>query len=323
MIDFSDPLAILAFALLMDAVFGEPAWLWARIPHPAVAMGNLIAQADAGFNREDAPAEVRRRNGVLFALGLAISAFALGWLIQYLLLFLPFGWLLVAGLASTLIAQKSLHEHVAAVATGLDRAGLEGGRTAVSAIVGRDPETLNEAGVSRAAIESTAENFADGVVAPVFWFAILGLGGMLAYKAVNTADSMIGHRTARHEDFGMGSARLDDGMNWIPARLSGFLIAFGALLTGRSLPGALSAMAADAYKHRSLNAGWPEAAMAGALGLALAGPRVYGGTLTDDPYLNAAGRDNATSDDIRAALTVMTASAALMAAIVVVIWIAI
>ena len=205
-------------------------------------------------------------------------------------------------LASTLFAQRSLHKHVAAVADGLDR-GLQDGRAAVGAIVGRDVSVLDAAGVARAAIESLAENFADGVVAPVLWTAIAGLPGGAVYKAINTADSMIGHRTARHVDFGMPAARIDDLVNWPAARLAGLLIVAAALLRRRvSAKRAWTAMWRDASKHRSPNAGWPEAAMAGALGLQLAGPRVYDGIRVVDAIMGD-GRRDATAQDIRAALS--------------------
>ena len=188
---------------------------------------------------------------------------------------LPFGFIVVAILASSLIAQRSLYEHVARVADALERDGLDAGRRAVSQIVGRDPDALDEAGVARAAIESLAENFSDGVVAPVFWLAVGGLAGGAAYKAINTADSMIGHRTPRHEDFGFAAARLDDLVNLPASRLAALLIVLASGASARRTPG--RAVWRDARKHRSPNAGWPEAAMAGALGLSLAGPRVYGG----------------------------------------------
>jgi adenosylcobinamide-phosphate synthase len=208
----------------------------------------------------------------------------------------------MAVLASSLLSQKSLADHVKAVADALDDDGLPAGRKAVSMIVGRDPENLDEAGVSRAAIESLAENFSDGIVAPAFWLGVGGLAGGVAYKAANTADSMIGHRTPRHEAFGWAAARFDDLINLPASRLTALLIVLGAFFVeGASLKNAWSAVWRDAKKHRSPNAGWPEAAMAGALGLALAGPRVYGGVLVDDVFMGA-GRREATSADIRRAL---------------------
>jgi len=180
-------------------------------------------------------------------------------------------------------------------------------------IVGRDPDQLDEAGVCRAAIESCAENFSDGVVAPVFWLALLGLPGLIAYKAINTADSMIGHRSPRYESFGWASARLDDLVNLIPARLSGLLIAIVAPIVGGSIGTALGVMWRDAAKHRSPNAGWPESATAGALGLALAGPRRYGERIVADVFLNAEARKAASPDDIRRALDLLIAACLLQA----------
>jgi adenosylcobinamide-phosphate synthase len=209
---------------------------------------------------------------------------------------------LVAVPASSLIAQRSLYDHVECVATALEQEGLAAGRKAVSRIVGRDPQTLDEAGVARAAIESLAENFSDGVVAPAFWLAVAGLAGGAAYKAINTADSMIGHRTPRHEAFGWAAARVDDLVNLPASRLSALLlIAAAATMRGASGADAWRAVKYDASRHRSPNAGYPEAAMAGALDLALAGPRVYGGIKIDDALMGR-GRRNATADDIRAAL---------------------
>jgi adenosylcobinamide-phosphate synthase len=226
------------------------------------------------------------------------------------------GIVLVAVLASSLIAQRSLYEHVARVADALERVGLDAGRRAVSQIVGRDPDALDEAGVARAAIESLAENFADGVVAPVFWLAAGGLAGGAAYKAINTADSMIGHHTPRHEDFGYAAARLDDLVNLPASRLAALLlIAAAALTKDASAAAAWSAVRQDASRHRSPNAGYPEAAMAGALGLSLAGPRVYGGVLIDDAVMGH-GRRDANAADIRRALTLYRYADAFLIALV-------
>jgi adenosylcobinamide-phosphate synthase len=297
---------ILLLALLLDATFGEPARLYARVPHPAVLLGRLVAMLDRTLNQDGMTQAARRAAGT-FAVVLLVVATALpAAVLSALLSAAPAGWIVEAALASTLIAQRSLYEHVAAVAHALERGGLASGRRAVAMIVGRDPESLDEPGVARAAIESCAENFSDGVVAPVFWFALLGLPGLVAYKAVNTADSMIGHRTPRHEAFGWAAARLDDLANLVPARLSGLLIALASPLAGAAPAGAaLDAMRRDARHHRSPNAGWPEAAMAAALGLALAGPRRYAGQVVEDRWMNPAGRRDAGSADIRRALAVL------------------
>jgi adenosylcobinamide-phosphate synthase len=287
----SDHAALLLLALALDAVFGEPEALWTRVPHPAVLMGRLIGWCDARFN--DGGGRKAKGIGVVLALGTA--AVILGWTISGL----PGGPVLEVLLAAVLLAQNSLVDHVRAVAVALRRSQAEG-RRAVSMIVGRDTGSLDEAAVARAAIESAAENLSDGVVAPAFWFLIGGLPGILFYKIVNTADSMIGHRTERHGEFGWAAARLDDALNWVPARLTAMLIA--AVRLDRS---ALGTAMRDGPRHRSVNAGWPEAAMARTLDLALSGPRSYGGQMTTDPTLNAEGRRDAAADDIDAAVSVL------------------
>ncbi|MCU4652164.1 adenosylcobinamide-phosphate synthase CbiB [Roseibacterium sp. SDUM158016] len=287
----SDHAVLLLVALLLDAVFGEPEFLWNRLPHPAVLMGRAVGWCDTQFNRDGG----RRAKGVAVMLGLCLGAVALG----AGLAALPGGAAIEVIGAAILLAQKSLAEHVGAVADGL-RASLDEGRRAVSMIVGRDTAALDEGAVARAAVESAAENLSDGVVAPAFWFLVGGLPGIILYKIVNTADSMIGHRTERHEAFGWAAARLDDVLNWIPARITALLIA----LTHGSLS-ALRRAAAEGPLHRSVNAGWPEAAMASVLGLALSGPRSYGGAVTSDPVLNPEGRREATPGDIDAAVSAL------------------
>jgi adenosylcobinamide-phosphate synthase len=303
---------LLLLALLAEAALGYPAALVRRIGHPVIWIGWLIEVLERGLNRPSLRAGTRRAFGVLtlgVLLGLAVGA---GWAMTALLGWLPLvGVMLLALLASSLLAQRSLHAHVARVATALETGGLAAGREAVSHIVGRDPESLDEAGVARAAIESLAENFSDGVVAPAFWIGIGGLAGGAAYKAVNTADSMIGHRTPRHRDFGWAAARLDDVLNLPASRLSALLLVGAAwLVPGCDPRAAWIAMRRDARFHRSPNAGWPEAAMGGALGLALAGPRRYGGVLVDDHTMGA-GRREATAADIRRALRLFLVADAL------------
>ena len=219
---------------------------------------------------------------------------------------------------TVLLAQKSLVDHVRAVREGLDEGGLEGGREAVSLIVGRDPETLDESAVARAAVESLAENASDGVVAPAFWYAVFGLPGLFAYKIINTADSMIGHRNEKYLAFGRSSAILDDIVNWVPARLTGLMIAIadGSLHGLRRARRTLVVMVRDARLHRSPNAGWPESAMAAATGVALGGPRYYGGELTDDPFLNVAGRHSVTEKDIDKAVAVFWRAMTVLAVVV-------
>ncbi|HEX5845379.1 MAG TPA: adenosylcobinamide-phosphate synthase CbiB [Rhodoplanes sp.] len=253
--------------------------------------------------------------GVLALVILLVIVATIALFAQRVLLLLPFGFLAVAVVASSLIAQRSLYDHVARVAAALESGGLEAGRAAVSQIVGRDVAALDEAGVARAAIESLAENFSDGVVAPAFWLAVGGLPGAALYKAVNTADSMIGHHTPRHEHFGWAAARLDDFLNLPASRLSALLlIAAAAIMRGGSAAQAWRAVQRDASRHRSPNAGYPESAMAGALGLKLAGPRVYAGVCVDDAYMGD-GRRDATAADIRAALALYRRADALLIAI--------
>ncbi|MCG2666789.1 adenosylcobinamide-phosphate synthase CbiB [Bradyrhizobium sp. GCM10023182] len=279
-------------AMAVDALTGWPSWLFARLGHPVTWLGRLIAAIDASWNRESDPPAFRRAAGVAGALLVIALAVALGWLLQSLL---PSGWIrivLIGILAWPLVALRSLHDHVAAVARPLLDDDIAAAREAVSRIVGRDPAALDEAGIARAAIESLAENASDGVVAPVFWGALFGLPGILGYKAINTLDSMIGHRSERHEAFGWAAARIDDVANFIPARVSGFL--FVLLAPQRSQ--ALSCMTRDARRHRSPNAGWPEAAMAGALGVRLSGPRTYHGSVTNEPWLNQGARDPLAAD---------------------------
>jgi adenosylcobinamide-phosphate synthase len=262
----------------------------------------MIAVLDRALNHETMSDAKRRAAGVAALLAIIGVPAIIGYVVERGVLLLPLGIVVAAIIASTLIAQRSLREHVARVAAALEHDGVAAGRAAVAHIVGRDPDALDEAGVARAAIESLAENFSDGVVAPAFWLAAMGLAGGAAYKAINTADSMIGHRTPRHDAFGWAAARLDDLVNLPASRLSALLIvAAAAVSPGASAAHAWRAVVRDAPCHRSPNAGYPEAAMAGALGLALAGPRVYGGMCVDDAVMGD-GRRDATAADIRAAL---------------------
>ncbi len=282
---------MLAMALILDAIFGEPDWLWRRVPHPAVLMGRAVDRSETLLNY----------GGWRYLKGVAAVALLL---LVSLAISLPLSWSGFHGVfevlgAAILLAQRSLSQHVNAVAEGM-QISLAEGRARVAMIVGRDPETLDENGVVRAAVESAAENWSDGVVAPAFWFLVAGLPGIVACKMINTADSMIGHRNERYARFGWAAARLDDLMNLIPARLSGLLI---CMIGGRRK--ALKVMWRDAGKHKSPNAGWPESAMAATLGIAIAGPRVYDGVTTDDPFLNNEGRHDLAEVDIRDAMTTL------------------
>ena len=303
-------------ALLIEAVVGYPDRLVRSIGHPVTWIGRLIRALERNCNSDTATPARRRALGLITVLLIVSIVAVVALAIERGLLLLPFGLIGVGVLASALIAQRSLHEHVVRVADALDKTGVTGGREAVSHIVGRDVAVLDVAGVARAAIESLAENFSDGVVAPVFWMLIAGLPGAAVYKAVNTADSMIGHRTPRYQAFGWAAARVDDLLNLPASRLSAFLIIAAATVTPRaSASGAWRAVRRDAGRHRSPNAGYPEAAMAGALGLALAGPRSYGGVRVDDALMGD-GRRAADAGDIRAALGLYRRADGLLIALV-------
>lgn len=282
--------AMMALALVIDAALGWPDRLYAKMGHPVTWIGRLISAIETRWNRGSAMQ--RRIMGALCVIAVTAAAAVPAAVVHSLLPSDMWGIILGAILAWPLVAARSLHDHVAAVARPLTAGDLSGARAAVSMIVGRDPARLDAAGVARAALESLSENASDGVVAPLFWGAVAGLPGIAAYKAINTMDSMIGHRSDRYEDFGKVAARLDDLVNLIPARLTGLAI---ALASGRPLA-ALRTMARDARNHRSPNAGWPEAAMAGALGIRLSGPRVYGNRVAEEPWLNAGAPDPAPED---------------------------
>jgi adenosylcobinamide-phosphate synthase len=298
-----------AAAMLVEAAIGYPAFVYRAIGHPVTWMGRLLGLSERRLNRETDGFGRRRVAGVgALAILLAASvgaAFVFEWFVSTGIA----GIALTILAATSLIAQRSLYDHVRAVADALERDGLEAGRKAVSMIVGRNPQRLDEAGVARAAIESLAENFSDGIVAPVFWMAVAGLPGAALYKAANTADSMVGHRTPRFAAFGWAAARLDDVLNLPASRLSALFIALVAAVAGGSPADAVRTVWRDASRHRSPNAGWPEAAMAGALGLKLAGPRIYGDEAVDDAFMGD-GRREATAGDVRAALRIFLAACA-------------
>ncbi|RWG60682.1 MAG: cobalamin biosynthesis protein [Mesorhizobium sp.] len=296
---------LIAFlSLAIERALGYPDWLFNAIGHPVTWIGRLISFLDRRLNRATDSDELRRRRGLQALLVVLLVPAAIGLALHVLLwLIFPSGLVIAAILSSSLLSQKSLAEHVEDVADALETGGLTLGRIAVSRIVGRDPDKLDRAGVARAAIESLAENFSDGVVAPAIWTGVGGLAGGAAYKAANTADSMIGHRTPKYEAFGRAAARFDDLVNLPASRLTGLLIVLAAFIVKGADPrNAWQVMRRDAKKHRSPNAGWPEAAMAGALGLALAGPRTYGGEVVEDAFMGEGGRREAESTDIRQAL---------------------
>ncbi len=283
-------------AMAVDTLVGWPGALFARIGHPVTWLGGLIGALDARWNRTSDMPATRRLAGIAAALIVIAFSAGAGWFVQATM---PSDWrgaVVIGVLAWPFVALRSLYDHVRAVRDPLRDGAMETARKAVSMIVGRDPNDLDQAGIARAAIESLAENASDGVVAPLFWGALFGLPGIIGYKAINTLDSMIGHRGERHEAFGWAAARIDDVANFIPARLTGLLFA----LTGPEPRDALLCMVRDARHHRSPNAGWPEAAMAGALGVRLCGPRSYHGELADEPWLNGNARDPAAADIWRA-----------------------
>jgi len=293
----AEPVALMALAL--DAAIGWPAWLYRRIGHPISLFARVIHGCERAWNRPDRPFALRR------ALGVATMALLIGmagggaWAVRHgvMVALGSTGWLACAVLAFPALAQRSLDDHVRAVAQALEQGDLPAARAAVGMIVGRDTGSLNEAGVSRAAIESLSESFCDGIAAPLFWLLVLGLPGVWAYKAINTADSLIGHREERWRAFGWAAARIDDLVNLVPARLGGMLICLAA---GKGW----ATMWRDAGQHASPNAGWTEAAMAGALNLRLAGPICYDGVMHDKPWIGSQGRADAGAIDIHRALRV-------------------
>ena len=300
---------VLLIALALDALIGDPRWL----PHPIRLMGWLTGLLDRTLNRERHGAVIRVAFGAVAVLLVAGVSAAAGWLIADRASALGWGWLAELALVTMLLAQRTMADHMVRVARALDT-GADPARAAVRHIVGRDVRALDEHGIARAAIESCAENYSDGVVAPAFWYLLLGLPGLLAYKAINTMDSMIGHRSPRHHAFGRAAARIDDAVNWVPARIAGGLIALAALFLPGAAPGrAWRTMLRDAPRHSSPNAGWPEATMAGALGLALLGPRRYEGEAAADEAWLGDGRKDATADDVRRTVWVFAAACALVA----------
>ena len=273
----ADPWVVLG-AVLLEGAVGYPDVLHARVPHPVTWLGEASAGLDQRWNLETRPEGVRRALGVA-ALGLvAGGAGAVGYTFDDLT---P-QWL-IAVIGAFGLAARSLHDHVHAVLVPLAVHDLPAARAAVGRIVGRDTERLDPPASAAASLESLAESFNDGVVAPLFWFLIGGLAGLFAYKAVNTADSMIGHMEPRWRAFGWASAKTDDVMNWIPARITGGLI---ALVAARGF----DVMLRDARRHASPNSGWPEAAMAGALGVKLGGPVSYDRVVADRPFMGAGAR---------------------------------
>jgi adenosylcobinamide-phosphate synthase len=319
--DAPEGLFLLFLAIALDAVAGEMRWLFRWLPHPVVLIGRMIAALDKRLNKPTLPERERKGRGVVLVALMTTAALGAGIAIAFIARTLPHVWLIEVFVAATLLAQRSLFDHVDDVARALEHGGLEAGRYAVSRIVGRDPQSLDEHGVARAAIESLAENFSDAVVAPVFWYALFGLPGLVLYKTVNTLDSMVGYKNDKYRAFGWASARLDDVLNWVPARLSGLIVALAACFAAKGNPWrALKTMATDARHHPSPNSGWPEAAFAGALGIALGGPRKYPGLVVDQKWIGQ-GRARLTVADMDRALHLFSAACLIDAGLVIlVLW---
>lgn len=314
-------LVTLFCAIVLDMLVGDPDWIWRKYTHPIVWFGRATGYADKKFNSSRLSNSQRKFRGIIVLTMLVSGAVILGLLsVAILSRFGVFGHVLEIIIVAIFIAQKSMSDHVERIIRPLKQRDIDGARTAVSMIVGRDTKQLDEPSISRATIESMSENFSDGVVAPVFWFAVLGLPGLLAYKMINTTDSMLGHMTEKYQDFGWASARLDDVVNWVPARLSALFIVIASVF-GRGTSAALRAIKVvlqDAKLHRSPNAGWPESAMAGVLDVALAGPRTYAEYKVDDAYMNEAGRQKLKFSDVELAKIVFWTACLIEALVVLV-----
>jgi adenosylcobinamide-phosphate synthase len=312
---------ILLLALMVDAIFGDPKAFYRYIPHPAQMIGWFIHQLDKRLNIEKSDPKTQRINGMLSVVALIALAVGIGWGLVYFLSKVPYGWILEALALSTMIAGRSLYQHVAAVSAALKGSSIEDARAAVGQIVGRDTDNLDNHGVSRAAIESLSESFSDGVLAPIFWTALFGLPGAFAYKALNTADSMIGHKNQRYRYFGWAAARLDDVANFIPARLSALILYLASHILGQNeARRCWLAIRHDAKRLLSINAGYPEAAMAGALNLRLAGPREYDNQTIDGEWIGSANEGStteATFEDISKGLMLYVNACLLSAAVIV------
>ncbi|MBH9982708.1 cobalamin biosynthesis protein [Bartonella sp. B10834G6] len=301
---------VLLLALLIDRLIGDPDWIWRKVPHPVAAFGAGIKWFETRFNRKSMSPRRRKWFGIIAILILLLASFVVGFFIHKLSLGLGVSGIIIEALfASIFIAQKSLVDHVGKVEKAFKQGSLVEARSAVSLIVGRETENLDESAICRAAIESLAENSSDGVVAPVFWYLIFGLPGLFCYKLVNTADSMIGYKNERFKDFGWASARLDDVVNFIPARLTTFIVILtsGLFINRKAAAKSLEVVIKDARHHHSPNAGFPECAFAGALDVKLLGPRIYSGKAVDEPFQNEAGK-MAGPDDIYRAIRLFNRS---------------
>ena len=307
----------LFLALIIDAIIGDPDWLWRKTSHPVVWIGHVISKLDERFNRTTDSQNQQRQKGMFTLVFLIVLGAVVGLLIQYLVGGLALSWVIEAVVVAVFLSTRSLFDHVARVATKLEETNLATARIAVAQIVGRDPEKLDRSGVARAAIESLAENFSDGVIAPAFWYVVAGLPGLIVYKIINTADSMIGHKTKRHFDFGRAAARLDDFVNLPSSRITAMicLVAVAFIHGFKAAKNSWNIIRQDAANHRSPNAGWPEAAMAGGLDIALSGPRIYEGESGYEPWINENGRKQIDHNEIKSALRIYTTSVMTLAII--------
>ena len=318
---FSDRTLLLALALLIDAFLGDPRLILRIIPHPISLLGNVIGFGERKLNHNSLGDLARLARGALLTVVIAIIVIIMGWGLQIFIALYNL-WALELILIALLLAQRSLYDHVRLVSIELEKNGIEAGRRTVAHIVGRNTAGLDKGGVSRAAIESLSENFADGVVAPVLWYLIFGLPGLFFCKAVNTMDSMIGYRNERYNMFGRVAARLDDVVMWIPARFAALLIIVAACVFPKSNPlRAVRFILTHAPKHPSVNAGWPEAAMAGALNYALGGPRVYKGGLQEGVWIGN-GRFELLPVDIKHSLNLFVAACCFNGFLVLALWLA-
>ena len=299
-------LTILIIAILIDLIVGDPNWLWKWTGHPVAFFAKFI-DACENLRVNSISPTADKVSGFIVIITLTLISIFVGFILINLLSESLIGILVCTIIASIFIAQKDLYVHVKQVYRALSKKNLSESRDCVAKIVGRDTTQLDESGVARAAIESTAENISDGIVAPVFWCILFGLPGLLAYKAINTADSIIGYKNEKYKNFGWATARLDDLVNYIPSRLSGLLISACAPIVHGRIRSAISTMFKDASKHNSPNAGWPEASMAGILGIALAGPRIYPTHQEDGDWINAIGRKEVDSNDVKNALKILLA----------------
>ena len=281
----------LILAMGFDGLIGDPKWIYNRIPHPVTWMAMLLMKGEAFLNHQDRSRFAKQFLGLIWILLCVTICLYIAFFIQNFLSGFDQTGIILALLSSIFLAYRSLIDHVGDVEKELFNKDVVKARIKVAKIVGRETSKLDKSDITRATIESLAENFSDGVVAPVFWFLIVGFPGVVAYKMINTADSMIGNRSERFEDFGMASAKIDDVVNYVPARITALLLmlAAGISRVGDVKSGFVT-VNNDHKLHASPNAGWPEATMAGLLNVRLGGPRHYqNGNSKDNAWLGSGG----------------------------------